>query len=90
MEDATSRTLASFAPEYRDYLDLSDKVFFDHYGNVCVLWSSQCFPEQEIALVYPAVYIYIYGDLMVAHTAIISLGTWYLVSKFSTVLASPN
>ena len=32
MEDATSRTLDSFAPEYRDYLDLSDVMFFDHYG----------------------------------------------------------
>jgi len=40
MEDATSRTLASFAPEYRDYLDLSDKVFFDHYGNVCVCFGA--------------------------------------------------
>jgi len=32
MEAATSRTLDGFAPEYSKYLDLSEIVFFDHYG----------------------------------------------------------
>ena len=35
MEAATSRTLAGFAPEYTIYLNVSEKLFFSHYGK-CV------------------------------------------------------
>jgi len=41
MEAATSRTLDGFAPEYSKYLNLSEIVFFKHYGRcVCVLYVS--------------------------------------------------
>ena len=37
MEAATDRNLNDFAPGYGEYLDVSEIVFFDHYGKcVCV------------------------------------------------------
>ena len=37
MEAATDRNLADLAPDYGEYLDISEIVFFDHYGKyVCV------------------------------------------------------